>query len=80
MLLMFQFMSDKSGLGPSRHGQGIRQKKNVCFLLHLKKIRVGRSLLISFYYFFPCLHEVYNEKGSFWAIAIYLQYRMHVLL
>ena len=57
-----------------------------------KKIREGRSLLnyfflIFFFLIFPdftktqqmcCLHEVYNEKGSFGAIS--LQYRMDVLL
>ena len=57
-----------------------------------KKVRVGKSLLIFFIIFFLfslisvprnttehmcCLHEVY-KKGSFWAI--YLQYRMHVLM
>ena len=51
----------------------------MCFLLHLQKNRVGRSLFIFifFIFIFPdftkkhnrcvvfCLHEVYNEKVSF---------------
>ena len=70
------------------------KKKDVYFRLHLQYIRVCRSLLIFliFFYFYILFslilprnttdalfaYEVYNEKGSFWAI--YLQYRMDVLL
>ena len=70
-----------------------QKKKYVCFLLHLKKNRVGRSLLI-FYFFlflffiFPDFSKKHNKcvvcmkhitkRGLFWAI--YLQYRMDVLL
>ena len=55
----------------------LRPKEKICVfpVTSPKKIRVGRSLLILFFIFqtqqMCCLHEVYNEKGSFWGLFTY---------
>ena len=73
------------------HSGKAKRKKCVFPVKSPKKIRVGRSLLIFFFFFsffFPDFTKKHNkcvvfrkyitQRGLFGAI--YLQYRMHVLL
>ena len=76
------------------HDYNKAKRKNMCVSCYIaKKIRVGRSLLIFFYFkflffIFPNFTKKHNKcvvcmkyitkRGLFWAI--YLQYRIDVLL